>query len=416
MCTRMGCHIRKTNDAEAMNRVDITTIPTAYVLATRQVTVKTDAATEATLAAEAETTPKSSSSSSASSAVLQGERLPGLYSLPRSGETDCCNFQKFKERFDLVQNSSCKTLSKLNLFSHGWGVDLMVNTGNRLAHQVAVGGQPFDLTTVGGSWHYARDVCPRQTQNLECYFEKVAPVANQKPTSINCTKGVAEQKFTHCCDKPMTESVGYLYLTQPIQKYKILAAKRAEELRMPEGEGCATLHVRRSDSLLNFGWGGTGKALFRNVSVAEYLEVAQPYLESRNIKHILLMTDDQDAVYETASNTNYTWHMLKRKRWTGVEGGWENHFPSGKRDSEVIDILALLLGTAQCSITIGSGSRFSYMHYSNSKFYHKEPWMVFVNTFAARRRIGEDYHVNYNKPNAFPEKYGLDIPKNPKLK
>jgi hypothetical protein len=102
-----------------------------------------------------------------------------------------------------------------------------------------------------------------------------------------------------------------------------MAAKRAEELRMPEGEACATLHVRRSDSLLNFGWGGTGKAVFRNVSVAEYLEIAQPYLEKRNVKHILLMTDDQDAVYETAANPQYTWHVLNRTRFSGVEGGWE---------------------------------------------------------------------------------------------
>ena len=45
---------------------------------------------------------------------------------------------------DLVQQGVCgsKDLNKLVLFSHGWGVDLMVNTGNRLAATIFQRGTP----------------------------------------------------------------------------------------------------------------------------------------------------------------------------------------------------------------------------------------------------------------------------------
>eukprot|EP00040_Diaphanoeca_grandis_P035107 m.219790 g.219790 ORF g.219790 m.219790 type:complete len:417 (+) comp33305_c0_seq1:278-1528(+) len=343
---------------------------------------------------------------------------PGLYALPRLGETECCNFQMFKERCDQVMSGSCAVPQHYNLFSHGWGVDLMVNTGNKIGPYVFSKGIPFYLTTYGNDgWHYAKDVCPLEKQNLECYFQKVAATTPQLERSkATCNTTLTTTAVEHCCDEGMFHQLGYQYLTQPLPKYRDMAAKRAEELRMPEGEACATLHVRRSDSLLNFGWGGTGKAVFRNVSVAEYLEIAQPYLEKRNVKHILLMTDDQDAVYETAANPQYTWHVLNRTRFSGVEGGWENHFPSGTRQSEVVDVLALLLATAQCSTMIGSGSRFSYMHYTNSKFYHKEPWMVFVNTNNDDRKAHPS-HINYNQVNSLKEKY-RDTPQvqNPNLK
>ena len=53
------------------------------------------------------------------------------------------------------------------------------------------------------------------------------------------------------------------------------------------------------------------------------------------------MTDSSVAIEETEAFTEFTWHYLNRTRFKGSEGGWENHFPSGSRETEVIDILAL---------------------------------------------------------------------------
>lgn len=49
----------------------------------------------------------------------------------------CCTFEYVRDRMDLTQRGICgKEYTTLTLFSHGWGVDLMVNTGNRLASQL----------------------------------------------------------------------------------------------------------------------------------------------------------------------------------------------------------------------------------------------------------------------------------------
>jgi len=81
---------------------------------------------------------------------------------------------------DLVQQGVCGSqYTTLTLFSHGWGVDLMVNTGNRLAATIFQRGNPVWL--VNNNWHYAKGVCEKQ--NLECYFKKVIedrpPAANR---------------------------------------------------------------------------------------------------------------------------------------------------------------------------------------------------------------------------------------------
>ena len=105
------------------------------------------------------------------------------------------------------------------------------------------------------------------------------------------------------------------------------------------------LHVRRSDTLLNKGWGGTGPPLYKNVSLSEYLDHAREYLDLRNISNLILMTDSSVAIDETKAFTEFDWHYLNRTRFKGSEGGWENHFPSGSRETEVIDVLALTWAT-----------------------------------------------------------------------
>ena len=90
----------------------------------------------------------------------------------RIATRDCCTFEFVKARMDLVQRGVCGSqagYTMLRLFSHGWGVDLMVNTGNRIAMHVFSQGKPVWM--VNNNWHYAKGVCPKQ--NLECYFEKV---------------------------------------------------------------------------------------------------------------------------------------------------------------------------------------------------------------------------------------------------
>jgi len=204
---------------------------------------------------------------------------------------------------------------------------------------------------------------------------------------------------------------GYEYLTQPLPKWKELASKRAEALRMPPDTPCAVMHIRRSDTLLNRGWGGTGPPVYRNVSLAEYLDHAREYLEARNIEHIILMTDDVIALEETKGFTEFQWHWLDRKRFEGSEGGWENHFPSGSRESEVIDILALNMATRQCSMIVASRSRFAMMHHDGMKVYQKDPWYVYVET---RNGISTDrgaleHAVNHGKRNPGHGKWPIHV-------
>lgn len=305
-----------------------------------------------------------------------------LADLPRLGEPECCTFEFFKERMDTVQRGVCgKPAKKLNLFSHGWGVDLMVNTGDKLGGYSFVGGQPFYLQSVHAAWHYADGVCPKN--NTECYFYKV-DAERVGSNKTNCHEIVPPLKENCCSDTKylkIRQYFGYEYLTQVLPKYQELATKRAENLLMPPNTQCAVLHVRRSDTLLNKGWGGTGPPIYRNVSVAEYLDHARVYLQRRNISHVIVMTDDLDAIYETDEfKDEFTWHWLKRERFRGGEGGWENHFPSGNREKEVIDILALIYATRQCSVLIASASRFAMMHYEGMMIYQRNPWYVFVET------------------------------------
>lgn len=294
----------------------------------------------------------------------------------------CCNFSLVQERIDRIQNSTCNGRSASDkshlvyfyLTSHGFGVDIMGNIANVMWQRALTRGLPFWVSDK--HWHYAKGVC--EDESLGCYFKHVG---------WNCVPGIKPYAFGEsldglCCSKERLQYFAYEYLTQPLPKYQQLLESRAESMRVPHGEPCAALHVRRGDSLLNKGYNNSGTAVYRNVSVAEYMEDARPWLDHFKVKHMLLMSDDADAVIESRAFAQYTWHTLDRKRFTSANGvGWENHFPAGSRATEVVDILALRAAVRPCSLLIGSQSQFGISLWKGMMA-HKDAPFVYVETRA----------------------------------
>ena len=119
---------------------------------------------------------------------------------------------------------------------------------------------------------------------------------------------------------------------------------------------------------------------------------------NNHIKDIVLLTDDQNVIDESTNQTyqgeDLRWHYLDKKRWRGSEGGkfflflhfvcfqapflstiptnfffkgWENHFPSGDRRQEMIDILTEREMVANCSIWVGTKSTYGWLFRKHMK-------------------------------------------------
>ena len=150
----------------------------------------------------------------------------------------------------------------------------------------------------------------------------------------------------------------------------------------PPTESCAVVHVRRADTVLNFG--ALGKALgnaSRRCRVGEtctaptaggapkfvYLPLSR-YVErvaALGARRVALLTDDQDVIDELPDagrrRWGVHWHYLRRPRHRGAAGGWEAFFPSGNRSLEVAAILAARQLATACDAWVGTKSSFGGM-------------------------------------------------------
>lgn len=133
---------------------------------------------------------------------------------------------------------------------------------------------------------------------------------------------------------------------------------------------CVTLHVRRADIALNIGFDGKGKGL-PYTPLWLYAKAAERLLGPGRgrPRDLLVMSDDANvmgAIEELKELTGWRWIYVRRPRWHGTEGGWENHFPSGDPKQELISIQLEFRLAARCrGGFVGTPSMFGDMmfHY-----------------------------------------------------
>ena len=243
-----------------------------------------------------------------------------------------------------------KKVRRYKLEIHGLGVDL-----SKASHQFykAIVEDGYDEYVVISNrqtdgWHYARGVCP--TQDLACYFQ--SPPVDVVP-------------------KDDDDAMRMLTIPKPeIQNEIDTRLKESSHAKPPSDHECGVIHVRHSDTMLNFGWDNKDeKPKFKYLQLGQYLK--EFHNVAPHITNIVLMTDDQNVIDDlnanyttnTNSTTNSTngfpnWYYLNKKRWRGSEGGFENHFPSGSPRQEMIDLLVLREMVHDCTTWVGTRSSF----------------------------------------------------------
>jgi hypothetical protein len=145
---------------------------------------------------------------------------------------------------------------------------------------------------------------------------------------------------------------------------------------------CAVIHVRRSDVVLH------QSRSRKYYAVGEYLNK----LSATDIRDILLITDDADAVSEALEfHPEYHWMYLNRTRFHGTEGGWENALPSQEPAEEVVILLALQRLVRNCDTIVHGHSLFSELLYTS---------MTFTGRNISKLRVDEDGDVFSEKNQA----------------
>lgn len=213
--------------------------------------------------------------------------------------------------------------------SHGLGMDLHKVTMNLMK---AVEQKKFlKVTWQQGYWIYAKDVCEKQ--DFSCYFED--PILEPPPKSKEeATRRllVPKPEFQRDIDKGSTPSPG----------------------------DCGVIHVRHSDIVLNYRWGQSETPVLKYLELGEY--VARFKKEAPELKNIVLLTDDQAVIDDVANyegKDGLKFYFVKRKRFRGAEGGWENHFPSESRYEEMVNIFMEKEIVSKCSLWVGTESGFA---------------------------------------------------------
>lgn len=228
---------------------------------------------------------------------------------------------------------SCRPPVVLTLTNHGLGVDLMpvvraLVTGLRTGRPVRVEEAP---------WHYAKGVCP--AESLRCFFKPVV-------YDLYCAK----RRMADVTGCSHLEDTVFKYLTQPTAALEGAVQKFVDSITITQP--CVAIHVRRTDTLLNDGWDHK-KKLFKWVPLSAYVKEAERFEAATTF----LFTDDATVLDETSA-FDRGWQWIDRPRHKGTEGGWENHFPSGDRTTEMAVILALRRLTSMCGVLVGSRSSF----------------------------------------------------------
>ena len=263
----------------------------------------------------------------------------------------------FAQIMDEIQRS-CHNPQTIILTSHGMGVDLML-----VVTQVLIAfksGRAFRLQSESPKgWHYSRGVCA--ALDLTCFFET---------THLPCTPNAERVPAHRIALVAASRDDAMLYITRSTARLRLAIDKRTAEVGLNPSVPCAVVHVRRSDVTLNKGWGQFGNksapSLFRYIPLEEYLTTSEWKLKELGVKELLLMTDDKTAIEEVdgvgSSNVlaawRSKWRWVKRERFRGSEGGWENHFPSGDRFEEAATVLALREMAHRCKAWVGTRSSF----------------------------------------------------------
>lgn len=186
----------------------------------------------------------------------------------------------------------------------------------------------FQSDTEGINYHYdLPPVC--EARDLSCFFQPL-PCAPQDGFEAYAAAVKGLPPSDAAAETRRRVLVPHPWLAKEV--------KRRVDLVPVNDNQCAILHVRRSDTQLNRGRQATAdrKVLYKVIKVSDFLNAAQPHLQKRpEVSTIFMITDDQTVVDELSELTPNDLHgrrfvYLDRKRFRGTEGGWENHFPSGR--------------------------------------------------------------------------------------
>ena len=226
-----------------------------------------------------------------------------------------------------------RTVKEHRLRQHGFGQELMAAAND---FYIAVQNDQDYLVGAGGKgWTYALGVCP--SQDLGCYFEP------------------------HHKHRPKTRTEAAHALTIPIPEIQYEINSRLTD-KPPTAQSCGVIHVRHSDIVFNYNNNRSQTPILKYIELSEYVQ--EFYKVAPGIRNIVLLTDDQNVIddaltnYTTSRGHNIQWYYHQRKRFRGAEGGWENHFPSGNRREEVINILVERAMVMDCSVWVGTKSSF----------------------------------------------------------
>ena len=292
------------------------------------------------------------------------------------------------------------------LTNHGWGVDIGGVVGAvrkawllgepiqiRIAQLVHPGGRPVAPEGQVPWWHYTVGYTKVKADHYAKMGSGPRPAAPGVPSFVSSAPAVCTNKDLSCFFKPipcrphhgfpafraaMEASPGgpdgwfALFETRrqllvPHDWLQREVNRRVALVPVVPGQ-CAVLHVRRSDTSLNRGWGNmanqSAPPQFRFIPLSEYIESGNKQAQQLNITTIFTITDDASVVDElnalTESQTmGRTVVFLRRKRFRGAEGGWENHFPSGSALEEVLTIMTIEAVVKRCILWIGTKSSFS---------------------------------------------------------
>ena len=172
--------------------------------------------------------------------------------------------------------------------------------------------------------------------------------------------------FRYFWDIPFTHAA-QTYFSRPKYKFRMKIHKRVN--RFDYGDmPCAVMHVRRGDILIHKAGQGRGY-----LPVDAYVKAGRPYMDELGIRTILLLTDSQSAIDEALQCGDdhpeicggITFKYVHKKRWIGAEGGWENPFPTGSPEEELMVILTEMALSQQCDMMIQGQSSYADRLYSH---------------------------------------------------
>lgn len=279
-------------------------------------------------------------------------------------------------------HSSCKLVHTRYMWGSGWSADFWnINLGLIHALHYRV---PCIMTTwekdnrhIGVErthpWNYAANKkdhgSPNQTSlvceagDTTCYFLPyhgcglIDELKND--SSVELLEGVEDKGFDGSgIDKEVGWSA-YLFVTRKQLWLRRAVFDYKEKFKLAtnwsEKSDCTVMHVRRADVILD---------TRRYYPVAYYVDMIPEEKLSNPNHHVLLLTDDSDAIEEANEFfPNIKWDYFNRPRHNGSESKLEDHTPSGDPALEVIVIMSLFDLVQDCSTLVHGQSGFSnYMY------------------------------------------------------